>query len=178
MSLLVHTVGHSTRSADEFRALLAEFKIDKLVDIRQYPGSRRLPHFGREALRENLAEAGIGYEWLVSLGGRRSGGHPDSPNLGLRNASFRSYADYMLTPEFRAGIDQLCAWAEASPVAIMCAEAVYWRCHRRLVSDHLVAQGHQVLHIMGPGRSQPHALTPGAVIAAGAVTYPAAPLFP
>lgn len=173
MGLRIFTIGHSTRSAEEFRGLLQEFAIGRLVDIRQYPGSRRVPQFNRESLKTTLEEAGIAYEWLVSLGGRRRSGRGTSPNQGLRNESFRSYADYMATPEFRTGIEQLIEWARRAPTAMMCAEAVYWRCHRRLVSDYLIARGIEVFHIMGPGQLRAHALTDGAVINGGTVTYPA-----
>jgi uncharacterized protein (DUF488 family) len=172
LSLRIYTIGHSTRTADEFLSLLQEFGILRLVDVRQYPGSRRLPQFNRESLEQQLAQAGVAYAWLRSLGGRRPAGSTPSPNTGLRNAGFRNYADYMLTPEFRAGIEQLLAGAEQAPSAVMCAEAVYWRCHRRLVSDYLVACGHDVQHIMGPGQLRPHDLTAGAVVRDGGVTYP------
>jgi uncharacterized protein (DUF488 family) len=177
VSLRIYTIGHSTRSADEFVGLLGEFEVERLVDIRQYPGSRRLPHFNREALESGLARAGIAYEWLGALGGRRRAARPDSPNMALRHPAFRNYADYMLTPEFRAGIGQLIEWAREKPTSIMCAEAVYWRCHRRLVSDYLVGQGIEVQHIMGPGHLRPHALTSGAVIRGGNVIYPQETLF-
>lgn len=177
MSLRIYTIGHSTRTAEEVLGLLGEFGIERLVDIRQYPGSRRLPHFNRETLGPCLSRAGIAYEWLQALGGRRRAALADSPNRGLRNAAFRHYADYMLTPEFRAGVDRLIEWAREKPTAIMCAEAVYWRCHRRLVSDYLIGHGIDVQHIMGPGQLRPHAPTTGAVVRDGNVVYPDSTLF-
>lgn len=173
MSARVYTIGHSTRGADELLDLLREFGIRCLVDIRQYPGSQRVPQFNRKGLTQRLAETGMDYLWLQSLGGRRPPGAGPSPNRGLRNAGFRNYADYMLTSDFRRGIEQLLKVAGQAPTAMMCAEAVYWRCHRRLVSDWLVAHGHDVQHIMGPGKLRPHMLTPGAVPREdGSLIYP------
>jgi len=134
----IHTIGHSTRSIDEFLELLGTHAIRRLVDIRRYPGSRRFPHFGSAALAQSLDAAGIVYEHCADLGGRRRPS-PDSPNKGWRNDAFRAYADYMATPEFRSAIDRLLA-SESSTV-IMCAEAVPWRCHRSLIGDALLIRG-------------------------------------
>lgn len=168
----IYTIGHSTRTADDFVSLLRESGIVRLVDVRQYPSSRRLPHFNREALRARLEDDQIQYEWLQSLGGRRKARGAPSPNTGLRNPSFRNYADYMLTAAFREAVGILVSRASEQPTAIMCAEAVYWRCHRRLISDWLTAHGGEVRHIMGPGQVQPHVMTAGAVLRGDNVVYP------
>ena len=144
---VLFTIGHSTRTLDELIRALKAHRIETLVDIRSFPVSRRLPHFNRESLEKSLPEAGIRYVWMKELGGRRKKILPDSPNVALRNDSFRNYADYMLTPEFEHAAKELVAIAESSPTAYMCAERVYFRCHRMLVSDWLVAHGNEVLHI-------------------------------
>lgn len=154
----LYTIGHSTRTLEEFIAVLQAHSIQTLADIRSFPMSRRLPHFNREALEKSLANSGIGYVWMPALGGRRKKIRDDSPNVALRNDSFRNYADYMLTDAFRQGIEELIKIAEASRTAYMCAERVYFRCHRMLVSDWLVAHGHEVLHIDGAGPTRPHKL--------------------
>jgi uncharacterized protein (DUF488 family) len=154
----LHTIGHSTRSLDELVEALRAHSIRTLVDIRSFPMSRRLPHFNREFLEKALPDRGIRYVWLKSLGGRRAKIRDDSPNIALRNPSFRNYADYMLTPEFERGMAELISLAEHSPTAYMCAERLYFRCHRMLVSDWLVAHGHEVLHINGTGPVKPHQL--------------------
>jgi uncharacterized protein (DUF488 family) len=172
----IYTVGHSTRGADEFRDLLARHGIELLVDVRQFPGSRRYPHFSSSALAASLAERGLGYLHAVDLGGRRKP-QPDSPNEFWRNASFRAYADYMASAEFAAAVDRLLAAAVERRSAIMCAEAVPWRCHRWLVSDALVVRGASVVHILDAEQTRPHVLNPNArVDGQGRVTYPA-PLF-
>src|SRR5579863_9985999 len=155
----LYTIGHSTRTLDEFIVVLRAHSIQTLVDIRSLPMSRRLPHFNREELEKTLPEIGIRYVWLKELGGRRKKIRDDSPNIALRNDSFRNYADYMLTEEFQHGVSELIKLAEQSPTAYMCAERVYFRCHRMLVSDWLVAHGHEVLHIDGTGPVKPHKLT-------------------
>jgi uncharacterized protein (DUF488 family) len=167
----LYTIGHSTRSLDEFMAVLQGHSIQTLVDIRSLPMSRRLPHFNREALGETLAEAGIRYVWLKELGGRRKKIREDSPNLALRNDSFRNYADYMLTEDFQRGIAELIRIAEQSRTAYMCAERVYFRCHRMLVSDWLVAHEHEVLHIDGTGPVRRHQLMAEARLVDGQVIY-------
>jgi len=167
------TIGHSTHSLEQFLALLTGHRIEALVDIRRFPRSRKFPQFNREDLARALAENAIEYHWLESLGGRRR--KPDdspSPNAGLRNEGFRNYADYMLTEEFEQGIDRLLEIAASRRTAIMCAESVFWRCHRRLVSDFVLAQGGSVQHIFPNGEAKPHALTQGAQVTDGKVTYP------
>lgn len=172
MSLLrVLTVGHSTRSLEEFIALLRAHGVEQLVDVRTMPRSRRSPQFNRETLPAALAAIGIGYTHLPSLGGLRHA-HADSPNMAWRNASFRGYADYMASPEFAAGLDELLALASERQVAIMCAEAVPWRCHRSLIADALIARGFAVEDIFSPMRRGPHRLTPFARIEGTRVTYP------
>jgi uncharacterized protein (DUF488 family) len=154
----LYTIGHSTRTADELIDALKAHSIETLLDIRSFPMSRRLPHFNREALEKSLAENDIRYAWMKELGGRRKKILAESPNIALRNDSFRNYADYMLSPEFQKAVAELIALAETSRTAYMCAERVYFRCHRMLVSDWLVAHGHTVLHIDGTGPTKPHKL--------------------
>jgi uncharacterized protein (DUF488 family) len=167
----VWTVGHSTRPIEQFLALLAEHSIERLVDVRTVPRSRHNPQFNRDALPAALESVGIAYSHVKELGGLRHA-RKDSPNTGWRNASFRGFADYMLTPEFEQALDGLVALAGRERAAIMCAEAVPWRCHRSLIADALTARGTGVMHIMGPGRSQPHTLTPFARVEGTRVTYP------
>lgn len=169
----VFTVGHSTRTAEEFLELLRENGIALLVDVRRFPGSRRHPQFGSEALARSLRGAGIGYRHEPDLGGRRTP-RPDSPNTAWRNASFRAYADHMDSAEFRAALDRLAADSRERPTTVMCAEAVPWRCHRRLIADALVARGVPVLDVLAPGDTRPHALHPDAVVLPDArLVYPA-----
>ncbi len=156
---IVYTIGHSTRTLDELIEALRAHQIQTLVDIRAFPMSRRLPQFNRDSLAQTLPAAGIRYVWMKALGGYRKKTLDDSPNIALRNQSFRNYADYMLTPEFEQAMANLIALAEQSPTAYMCAERVYFRCHRMLVSDWLVAHGHDVRHIDGTGPVKPHTLT-------------------
>lgn len=179
-AIQVFTVGHSNLPLERFLHLLQNACIEALADIRRFPGSRAYPHFNAESLAAALSAVGIQYHWIEALGGRRPArkGAP-SANPGLRNKSFRAYADYMASLEFEAGVEELLRLAAEARTALMCAEAVYWRCHRRLVSDYLTARGVEVLHIQAD-RLQPHELTPGAVITAGRVTYPGgseSPLF-
>jgi uncharacterized protein (DUF488 family) len=152
----LYTIGHSTRTPGEFIAALEAHSIQTLVDIRSFPTSKRLPHFNRESLEESLAAAGIRYIWMKELGGRRKKIRDDSPNVGLRNISFRNYADYMLTEEFETAIAELISLAEHSRTAYMCAERVYFKCHRMLVSDWLTLHGHEVLHIDDSKPAKPH----------------------
>lgn len=170
------TIGHSSRSLDEFTALLADAGIGLLADIRKLPGSRAHPQFDAQALAGSLAPLGIAYEHVAALGGLR-GKSPDVPRdlNGLwRNASFHRYADYALTPPFREGLAQVVAQARRTRCALMCSEAVWWRCHRRIVADYLVAGSETVFHIMGKGRVEPADLTPGAVVRSdGSIVYPA-----
>jgi uncharacterized protein (DUF488 family) len=172
--LVVWTIGHSTRSSEELLELLDENAIELLADIRRFPGSRRYPHFGSEALEKTLAADGIGYEHLPELGGRRKP-RPDSHNDIWRNASFRGYADYMETPEFEDGIERLLKLARGERTAIMCSEAVWWRCHRSLVADALKARGIEVIHILGPGKTEIHPYTAAAQLADGVLSYDASP---
>lgn len=172
--LCIYTIGHSTLSADAFVDRLKSFEIQTLVDVRSMPGSRRWPQFDRESLEIELPRSGIAYVWLKALGGRRSKGlGENSPNTAWDHPSFRNYADYMLTPSFRQGIEDLLEIARISRTAIMCAEALYWRCHRRLISDFLVAHGISVNHVMSAGKSRPHVLAPEACLRPdGTLIYP------
>jgi len=167
----LYTIGHSTRTLDELVSALQAHSIKILVDIRSYPASRRLPHFSRESLEQALPQAGIRYVWMKGLGGRRKKIREDSPNVALRNESFRNYADYMLTTDFESAIRELLNLAEVAHTAYMCAESVYFRCHRMLVSDWLVAHGHQVLHIEGVGPVRPHQLMKEARLIDGRLIY-------
>jgi uncharacterized protein (DUF488 family) len=167
----LYTVGHSTRSLDDLIETLHAHQIQTLVDIRAFPMSRRLPQFNRESLETSLPAAGIRYVWMKALGGYRKKVREDSPHIALRNASFRNYADYMLTSEFENAMAELVALAESSRTAYMCAERVYFRCHRMLVSDWLVAQGHEVVHIDGTGPVKPHRLTSEGRIVNGELIY-------
>jgi uncharacterized protein (DUF488 family) len=169
------TIGHSTHAPDAFAALLAGQGVRRVADVRRFPGSRRHPQFGRDALAEDLAARGIGYVHLEALGGRRSV-VSGSPNGGWENAAFQGYADHMATAGFAAGIEELEALAGAEPTAVMCAEALWWHCHRRLVADALVVRGWAVDHIGPDGRLTRHELTPFAVVAGGRLSYPAAQL--
>ena len=169
----VITIGHSNRSMEDFLALLKEFRIVALVDIRRFPSSRKFPHFNRGSLQEELAGNQIGYSWIESLGGRRHSASGNvSPNEGLENIGFRSYADHMLTEEFRLGIEELLGIARCQQTAVMCAEKLFWSCHRRLLSDYLYAQGVVVQNILEPGKLQEHRFTPDARVEGKNVIYP------
>jgi uncharacterized protein (DUF488 family) len=167
----VYTIGHSTRTAGELIALLDAHRVRMLVDVRTIPRSRHNPQFNSNALMETLSAAGIGYAHMKSLGGLRRP-ECDSINAGWRNDSFRGYADYMQTPAFAAAIDQLVALAKLQSTAIMCAEAVPWRCHRSLISDALLARGCAVLDVMSATTVTPHHLTPFARVDGGKILYP------
>jgi uncharacterized protein (DUF488 family) len=167
----LYTIGHSTRSIEELIEALKAHEIQTLVDIRAFPMSRRLPHFNRPSLEQSLRVAGIEYRWLPALGGHRKKIRDDSPNLALRNDSFRNYADYMLTQEFQQGVKELLKLAEQSRTAYMCAERVYFHCHRMLVSDWLVAHEHEVLHIDGTGPAKAHHLMQEARVVDGELIY-------
>jgi uncharacterized protein (DUF488 family) len=169
---VIFTIGHSTRPIDEFVALLVENGVDLLVDVRTVPRSRKNPQFNADALPETLAAHGIGYRHLAALGGLRHSQGGASPNGAWRNESFRNYADYALTPPFQAGLAELRRLAATNTVAIMCAEAVWWRCHRRIIADYLLAAGEAVTHIMAKGRTEPARPTPGSVATAEGVVYP------
>jgi uncharacterized protein (DUF488 family) len=167
----IFTIGHSNRELDQLVALLREHDIGLVADVRTVPGSRRLPHFARASLAEELPRRGVEYRHLPRLGGLRRP-RPDSPNTGWRNESFRGYADHMAGDEFLAGLEQLIELGRERRVAAMCAEAVPWRCHRALIADALLVRGIEVLHVVGPGRSQVHALTPFARADGHRITYP------
>lgn len=168
----IYTIGHSTRTLEELIAVLKAHAIFTLVDIRAFPSSRRLPHFNREALEVTLPEAGINYVWKKELGGRRRKSRTDSPNTALRNEGFRNYADHMLTEEFAAAAQEVVALAERAPTAIMCAERLFFRCHRMLVSDYLALHGHVVLHIEDTKPAKPHKITAETRMVDGRVIYP------
>jgi uncharacterized protein (DUF488 family) len=164
------TIGHSTHAVEDFVGALISFSIQTVVDVRSYPGSRRYPQFNKENLRAELAHASIEYLHFPELGGRRRA-KPDSTNFAWRNEMFRGYADYMETTDFNEGIARLMEVAGEHRTAIMCAEAVWWRCHRSLISDYLKAKGIEVTHIMGVGKSQPHPFTAAARIVNGQLSY-------
>lgn len=168
----IWTAGHSVREIKELIELLAEPGIERLADVRRYPASRRHPQFSREALAPALVEAGIEYRHAPALGGRRRPS-PGSPNGAWRNESFRAYADHMASEEFRAALAELERDARARRTAVMCAEAVPWRCHRRLIADALTARGWEVIHLIAPDRADLHELHPDAVVDGDRLTYPA-----
>ena len=173
---VIYTIGHSTRPLAELLAMLGAHDIAHVVDVRRYPGSRRHPQFGRDALATALAEAGIGYEHALDLGGRRAA-RPDSLNTAWRSAGFRGYADYMETPGFQTALARLLEAGRTRRTAVLCAEVVPWRCHRQLIADALVASGEPVAHILSDARPEPHRLSPHAVVLAeGRVQYPAGPV--
>ena len=169
-SPLILTVGHSTRTLEEFVRLLKAHSVTLLVDVRTVPRSRRNPQFNRDTLPASLEEAGIGYVHIPELGGLRKP-RPDSPNTAWRNESFRGFADYMFTPEFEAGVDKLLSLAENERCAIMCAEIVPWRCHRSLIGDALLVRGDPVEDIMTEKHREPHTLTPFARVEGGRLVY-------
>jgi len=167
----IWTIGHSTRTIDDFISLLQENEIKLLADVRSLPGSKRYPQFNREALAESLNARGIRYEHFHELGGRRRT-KPDSRNTAWRNASFRGYADHMETEEFHKGVERLLDLAsETGPAAIMCAEAVWWRCHRSLISDYLKSRGIEVMHILDANKVEPHPFTSAARTVNGKLSY-------
>ena len=169
----ISTVGHSTHLIEEFIDILQAHGIRQLVDVRTVPRSRRNPQFNREALPASLHAAGIVYRSMPGLGGLRHANR-NSTNTGWRNTSFRGYADYMQTTEFRQNLEKLIELSAQLPTAIMCAEAVPWRCHRSLIADALVARGIQAVEILSAKQSRPHTLTPFAQVRGAEVTYPAA----
>ncbi len=177
MTLTLYTIGHSTRTLEELIQALDAHGIKLLVDIRSFPASRRLPHFNLESLERELPAYGIDYLWMKALGGRRRKLRDDSPNTGLHNQSFRNYADYMLTTEFTDAAAQLRQLAVSRPTAIMCAERMYFQCHRMLVSDYFAAQGDLVLHIIDARHVREHRLTREARAVDGGVIYNAGSLF-
>ena len=169
-SKTVWTIGHSTHSLDELVVMLRSFKIDTIVDIRSYPGSRKFPHFNKESLVLSLPENNIHYIHLKKLGGRRKV-DPESKNTTWRHEAFRGYADYMDTESFAEGIDKLVEIAQQQRTAYMCSEAVWWRCHRSMVSDYLKVHGWIVLHIMGVNKASEHPYTQPARVVDGELTY-------
>jgi uncharacterized protein (DUF488 family) len=166
----VWTIGHSTRSIDELIAALAAYNIELVVDVRRFPGSRRLPQFSAESLEKSFAAAGIAYRWIPALGGRR---RADSTmdNSAWQNAAFRAYAQHTETEEFSDGLNELLMLSEGMRTAIMCAEVLWWRCHRRIISDVLVSLGISVIHIRDESHADEHKLGPPARIADGSLTY-------
>ncbi|MDQ2665854.1 MAG: DUF488 domain-containing protein [Gemmatimonadota bacterium] len=168
--LTVYTVGHSTRSSEEFIGVLEAFHIELLVDVRRMPGSRRLPQFDSATLARSLAAREIDYCWISQLGGRRRA-QADSPNTGWRHPAFRAYADHMATGEFADGLFELLMLANGKRTVIMCAEVLWWRCHRRLISDVLVVLGLRVVHIFNEGKEELHQLAPPAHLLNGALSY-------
>ncbi|MBV9622336.1 MAG: DUF488 domain-containing protein [Gammaproteobacteria bacterium] len=173
----IFTIGHSTRSLEEFLAVLGEFEIRQLADVRAIPRSRTNPQFNRETLPAALDGAGIGYHHFPVLGGRRHRSEADPARNALwRNEAFHAYADHAQRPEFAHALDGLIEAAGTAHLAVMCAEALWWRCHRRIIADYLLARAIPVIHIMGPGKSEPASMTPGAQVQADhTVLYPAAP---
>jgi len=169
----VLTIGHSTHSLEDFLALLKDHSVRRVVDVRTIPRSRHNPQFSRDEIKTSLRRKHIGYTHMPELGGLRRP-RKDSPNTGWRNLSFRGFADYMQTPEFDNGLNKLTEMAARGRIAIMCAEAVPWRCHRSLIADALVARGIAVEDIIGSSRSEPHRITPFAKVNKGRITYPAA----
>lgn len=169
--LRLSTVGHGTLDAGRFATLLVASGVEVLVDVRSHPGSRRHPHFGRAAMEQWVPTSGIRYRWEPRLGGRRRT-RPDSPHVALRNASFRGYADHMASEEFRAGLDDVLAEAVRARVAVMCSESLWWRCHRRLIADRLVAAGGVVRHILPDGSSELHQVWDLARPAGDGLVYP------
>jgi uncharacterized protein (DUF488 family) len=172
MAEAVWTVGHSTRPLDDFLEILAQNRIEAVADVRRYPGSRRWPHFAREPLAMALDNCGLVYMWLPELGGRRTP-RADSPNTAWRSAGFRGYADYMATEAFAEGLDRLVNLASGLRTAVMCAESLWWRCHRRLIADVLRLYRFDVIHILGPGSTASHPYTAAARIGSGRLSYSA-----
>lgn len=174
MTLPFYTIGHSTRTIEAFVELLRTAGVAVVADIRSVPRSRTNPQYNRDTLPETLAAFHIGYEHIAELGGLRGKTKTVAAdtNAFWENASFRNYADYALTPPFRAGLDQLIALGRERRCAMMCAEAVWWRCHRRIVTDHLIARGESVFHLMDTDKIESATLTKGAHVQDGSVTYP------
>jgi uncharacterized protein (DUF488 family) len=166
----IWTIGHSTRSLEAFLELLAANHIEAVADVRRYPGSRRWPHFAREPLAHALESRGILYEWFPELGGRRTP-RPDSPNTAWRSIAFRGYADYMATEPFAGGLERLVSLGSGLRTSIMCAEALWWRCHRGLIADALRWLAFEVIHIMGPDSTVAHPYTAAARLVRGRLSY-------
>lgn len=168
--MTIWTIGHSTRSIDDFISVLRAHEIETLVDVRRFPGSRRLPQFGSSELASSLAKHGIGYRWVQELGGRRNP-NPDSPNDAWEHPAFRAYADHIASDEFAAGLFDLEMIAGGSRSTVMCAELLWWRCHRRLIADVLTALSYEVRHIRDAGEAELHRLAPPASIVDGVLSY-------
>jgi uncharacterized protein (DUF488 family) len=166
------TIGHSNRPLNDFLALLAAEQIEHLADVRRFPGSRRHPHFNSDALAASLQEFGISYTHVPALGCRRSARNPSTQNAGWQVPAFAAYADYMLTAEFAHAFDELAAIATQSRTSIMCAEALPWQCHRRLIADQFTANGWRVRDIVAPNQTREHSLPPFALVVDGQLTYP------
>ncbi len=169
--LRLYTIGHSNRPLDELLNLVAAHGVGGIADVRAFPSSRRWPHFNREPLAEALKAAGVHYDWIPALGGRRHRTCADSPHTGWTVVAFRNYADYTETDEFAQGLDQLLALARQRRTGFMCAEALYWQCHRRLIADRLVVTGHCVLHIQTHERAVEHRLPDFARVVDGRIIY-------
>ncbi len=168
----IWTIGHSTRSLAEFLALLAEYRIEAIADVRRFPGSRRHPHFASEALAATLPTHGVAYRWLPALGGRRKV-QPGSPNTAWRNSSFQGYADHTASAEFAAGLADLLELAASRRTALMCAEVLWWRCHRSLIADRLKLRGIEVIHILDASHTTVHPYTSAAIVIGGELSYAA-----
>ena len=166
----IWTIGHSTRSSDELRDLLAVHRIELVADVRRFPGSRRLPHFASEPLEGDLAKSGILYRWIPELGGRRRPS-ATSVNTGWRVPAFQAYADYIATEEFACGLEELLMLASGLRTVIMCAEVLWWRCHRRIISDVLTTLGVEVVHLRDEGPGEPHVLKPPGHLVGGQLSY-------
>lgn len=166
----IWTIGHSTRPLDVFLDLLAHYRIEAVADVRRFPGSRRQPQYGSVALEQALKEHGLAYHWFPDLGGRRRA-RPDSPNIAWRNASFRGYADYMESAEFASGLRELLEFSTRQRTTLMCAEALWWRCHRALIADVLRVGGIEVVHILDAQHTVVHPYTSAARIVDGQLSY-------
>ena len=169
--MTLYTIGHGTRSIEEFLAVLRNAGIALLADVRAYPGSRTNPQFGAQSLQASLRAAGIVYQHMPALGGRRRGLGPASPNLAWKHPAFRAYADYMLGTSFWQALDELLSGAGEIPSTVMCSETLWWRCHRRLIADAALARGARVVHLLGTGQEAEHRLTPFARLDRGKVLY-------
>ena len=169
----IWTIGHSTRTSDELVAVLRAHRIEAIVDVRRFPASRRLPQFGAEQIAASLGASDIGYRWVAELGGRRRPS-PASPNDGWRHPAFRAYADHVATDDFANGLFELLMIATGVRTAVMCAEVLWWRCHRRIIADVLTSLGHEVRHIRDAGEPALHELAPPARLARGVLTYTSA----
>jgi uncharacterized protein (DUF488 family) len=170
MNSTIWTIGHSTRSLGEFLELLTHYRIEAVADVRRFPGSRRQPQYAEATLRASLAEHNVNYRWIPKLGGRRRP-LPDSPNIAWRNASFRGYADYIGSAEFSDGLDELLEFSAHLRTTLMCAEAVWWRCHRALIADVLRVRGIEVIHILDAKHTVIHPFTSPARIVQGRLSY-------